>query len=85
MNETKTYKLKGMHCASCGSTIEKIFKKGSFIGSNFLNLKYFFSKDNTAPRISFIVPKKIEKTAVGRNSLRRKGYLILKKYLFLLF
>ena len=27
MNELKTYKIKGMHCASCAATIEKTFKK----------------------------------------------------------
>jgi RNase P protein component len=32
-------------------------------------------------RISFIAPKKIAKLAVKRNFLRRKGYLILKKYI----
>lgn len=27
MTETKIYKIKGMHCASCSATIEKTFKK----------------------------------------------------------
>jgi Cu2+-exporting ATPase/Cu+-exporting ATPase len=27
MNNTKTYRVKGMHCASCASIIEKTFKK----------------------------------------------------------
>ena len=27
MNQLKTYKIKGMHCASCASVIEKTFKK----------------------------------------------------------
>jgi len=61
-------------------TIEKIFKKSIFIGSHSLNLKYFFNKDNTSPRVSFIVPKTVEKKATERNFLRRKGYLILEKY-----
>jgi len=61
-------------------TIEKIFKKSIFIGSHSLNLKYFFNKDNISPRVSFIVPKTVEKKATERNFLRRKGYLILEKY-----
>ena len=60
--------------------VEEIFKKGSFVGSSFLSLKYFLNKDNNYIRASFVVPKKVEKGAVGRNYLRRRGYLVLEKY-----
>ena len=60
--------------------VEKIFKEGAFIGSHYLGLKYILNKNATSPQISFIVPKKVEKKAVRRNSLRRRGYLILEKY-----
>jgi len=60
--------------------IEKIFKKSTFIGARSLNFKYFLDNKDTPPKISFIVPKTIEKKAVKRNFLRRQGYLILKKY-----
>lgn len=59
-------------------TIEKIFKKGKFVNS--LNLTFKFIKTNGERRISFITPKTISKKAVIRNSLRRRGYIILKKY-----
>jgi ribonuclease P protein component len=60
--------------------IEEIFKKGAFINSFGLNLKYFIENSATPPRVSFIVPKTIEKSAVKRNFLKRRGYLILKKH-----
>jgi ribonuclease P protein component len=60
--------------------IEKIFKTGTFVGSGALGLKYFLDNTNTPPRVSFVVPKKIEKRAVRRNYLKRRGYLILEKY-----
>jgi ribonuclease P protein component len=60
--------------------VEKIFKKGAFVNSNSLSLKYILENNTTSPRISFIVPKAVEKRAVKRNSLRRRGYIILKKY-----
>ncbi len=60
--------------------VGEIFKKGAFIGSVALNLKYLFKKNTTPPQISFVVPKAVEKRAVRRNYLRRRGYLILEKY-----
>lgn len=60
--------------------VDKIFKDGVFVRSHNLNLKYILEKNGILPRISFIVPKTVEKMAVKRNLLRRRGYGILKKY-----
>jgi ribonuclease P protein component len=60
--------------------VEEIFQKGIFVGGRTLSLKYLLVKGKTIPRVSFVVPKKIEKQAVARNYLRRQGYLILEKY-----
>jgi len=60
--------------------IEKIFKTGVFVGSSGLSLKYLIDESSTLPQISFVVPKAVEKRAVRRNFLRRRGYLILEKY-----
>jgi len=38
MNHTKTYKIKGMHCASCAGIIEKTFKKTD--GVQFVEVNY---------------------------------------------
>jgi Cu2+-exporting ATPase/Cu+-exporting ATPase len=38
MSEIKTYKIKGMHCASCASIIEKTLKKME--GVNFVQINY---------------------------------------------
>ena len=60
--------------------IALIFKKGDFTTSPIFTFK--FIRIYTGERkISFIVPKNVVKLAVKRNSLRRKGYLALKKYL----
>ena len=60
--------------------VEEIFKKGSFLGFKNVNLKFIQKKELTSPQISFIVPKTVEKRAVRRNYLKRRGYIILKKY-----
>ncbi|MEI7809991.1 MAG: ribonuclease P protein component [bacterium] len=60
--------------------VEKIFKDGFFVGSRGLNLKYILENSPTPPRVSFVVPKSVEKKAVRRNYLRRRGYIVLEKY-----
>ena len=51
--------------------------KGSIVSGSFFVLHYL-KQDN--PQYAFVVPKKIVKSAVKRNSLRRKGYNILRLY-----
>ena len=54
-------------------TLDEVFKSGRFINSPALTLKYAQSGE-AEPRISFIVPKNVAKSAVVRNALRRRGY-----------
>ena len=61
--------------------VEKIFKEGKFLTSPSLTFKFIKNKNSSTPRISFIAPKNIAKLAVERNLRRRKGYVILKKYI----
>lgn len=59
-------------------TIEIIFKKGKFVVSPSLTLKFLIVKENRK-QISFVVPKTVSKKAVDRNLLRRRGYIALNK------
>ncbi len=61
--------------------VEKIFKEGKFVGSPSLTFKFILANDSTPPRVSFIAPKSIARSAVKRNLLRRKGYSALEKYI----
>lgn len=68
--------------------LEEVFKKSLFLRSSGFNFRYRLhpapfsvsveEKKNTF-KLSFVVPKSICKSAVKRNSFRRKGYRILKK------
>jgi ribonuclease P protein component len=62
-------------------TIEEIFKKGRFVASSNLTLKYIKTDPLLPFNISFVVPKTVSKSAVIRNLLRRRGYNVIKKYL----
>lgn len=61
--------------------IAKIFQGGVFVSSTNLTFKYIFDKNLKNPIISFITPKTISKSAVKRNTLRRRGYRVLENYL----
>jgi len=61
--ETKNYRVKGMHCASCASTIEKAFKKTEGVKSAEVNYgtetaKIAYDPSKTSPEH---LSKKIEK------------------------
>ncbi len=60
-------------------TVENIFKKGVFINTPNLTFRFIKSSSGTPPKISFVAPKSLVKTAVKRNSLRRRGYSALRK------
>lgn len=63
MNHTQTYKVKGMHCASCAGIIEKTFKKADGVSSAEVNYvtetaKVAFDESKTNPHH---LSEKIEK------------------------
>lgn len=63
MNHAQTYKIKGMHCASCASIIEKTFKKAEGVHSVEVNYgtetaKVSFDEAKTSPHQ---LSEKIEK------------------------
>jgi ribonuclease P protein component len=60
---------------------ELVLQKGKFINSTNLSFKFLLVKDTDSPHLSFVVPKSVTKSAVKRNSLRRRGYLVLGKYI----
>ena len=69
MSNTKTYKVKGMHCASCASIIEKIFKKTPGVHNAEVNYatetaKVSFDESKTNP---LHLSKKIEPLGYSLN------------------
>ena len=59
------------------STFLAIMEKGSIISGSFFVFRYI---KQDFSQIAFVAPKKIAKTAVKRNSLRRIGYNIIRIY-----
>ncbi|MFM7088085.1 MAG: ribonuclease P protein component [Candidatus Paceibacterota bacterium] len=61
--------------------VENLFKRGSTLHGSVLFLKYSLLKEQLVKKASFVVPKKLEKGAFHRNTLKRKGYNALLPYL----
>jgi ribonuclease P protein component len=59
---------------------EAIMKQSKMVSSPFFTLRYMPSPDNMV-HFAIVAPKSVAKTAVLRNSLRRKGYLSVKPLL----
>ena len=58
-------------------TFQTIMEKGSILHGSFFMLRYLIQD---TPAYTFVAPKKIARTAVKRNFLRRRGYNILRSY-----
>ncbi len=56
---------------------QAVMDKGTIIYGSFFLFRYI---NSDLPQIAFVAPKKIAKTATKRNSLRRKGYNIVRLY-----
>ena len=56
---------------------QTILKKGNIVSGSFFLFRY---TPLDRPAYSFVVSKKIANKATQRNSLRRAGYNILRKY-----
>lgn len=57
---------------------EKVMKKGGFLNSTFFSLRFLKNPLNTT-HFGVVVSKKVSKTAVSRNKIRRRAYSILRK------
>ena len=56
---------------------QTVISKGNIVSGSFFLFKYI---KEINPHYVFVVSKKIAKTATKRNSLRRRGYNILRQY-----
>lgn len=57
---------------------EKVMKKGGFLNSGLFSLRFLKNPENTTS-FSVVVAKKIAKTAILRNKIRRRAYSVLKR------
>lgn len=59
-------------------SLRYIYKNGQALRSHSLTLRYIENSRRKTPRVSIVVSKKILKSAVGRNRIRRRLYEIVR-------
>jgi len=55
-------------------SLRYVYKNGQAIRTHFLTLKYTANPHRKHPRFAVVVSKKVLKSAVGRNRIRRRIY-----------
>lgn len=59
-------------------SLRYLFKNGQAIRSRRITVKYIANVKRKNPRFAIIVSKKVHKSAVGRNRMRRRLYEIIR-------
>lgn len=59
-------------------SLRYVYKNGQALRSRLLTIKYTRNTRRRNPRFAVVVSKKVHKSAVGRNRIRRRLYEILR-------
>lgn len=62
-------------------SLRYVYSKGKVVRSDLFVLKYSLNPRRTRPRIAVVVSKKIAKSAVSRNRIRRRYYEAMRRRL----
>lgn len=61
------------------NSLRFLYKNGQAVRSRFATLKSIKSPNRSKPRVAVVVAKKIHKSAVGRNRIRRRIYECIRQ------
>lgn len=63
------------------NSLRYVYKNGRTAHSRLFNIKYVTNSRQEAPRFAVVVSKKVHKSAVGRNRIRRRLYEAIRHQL----
>lgn len=63
------------------NSLRYVYKNGQTVHSRLLNIKYVTNARREKPRFAIVVSKKVHKSAVGRNRIRRRLYEVIRHQL----
>ena len=69
------------HRLKKGRLLDMVFRKGRVVSNTFFLVRILPPRNMGVFRVCIVVSKKTEPKAVGRNTLRRRIYAILKNHL----
>lgn len=59
-------------------SLKYVYKNGTSVRSSWITLKYVANTRRNHTRVSVVISKKVHKSAVGRNRIRRRVYEIIR-------
>lgn len=62
-------------------SLRYVYKNGDSIRSRLVTIKYITNKKRKNSRVTVVVSKKVLKSAVGRNRIRRRLYEIVRRHM----
>lgn len=63
------------------NSLRYVYTNGKAVRSQPLTIKWVLNTHRTKPRISIVVSKKVLKSAIGRNRIRRRLYEYMRTHL----
>lgn len=73
--------LSALHRFHGHGSLRYVYKNGRAIRSHLITIKYTANKQRRHSRFAVVVSKKVHKSAVGRNRIRRRLYEIVRSEL----
>jgi ribonuclease P protein component len=70
---SRLYRFSGHH------SLKSVYQRGQTVRGSFLQLKYLPRQDQSRYRAAVVVSRKVHKSAVVRNRIRRRIYEILRQ------
>ena len=64
--------------------LKYLFRNGTYTRGRYITVKTLLNPSRKSPRFAVIISKKVHKSAVGRNRVRRQTYEIIRKEMPLL-
>lgn len=60
-------------------SLRYVYKNGRIVRGRLMSIKYSTNPRRKTPRVAVVVSKKVLKSAVGRNRIRRRVYEIIRE------
>lgn len=74
----RTIMLSTKHRFHGHGSLKYLYKNGTSVRSHWLTVKYIKNPHRKNTRVGVVISKKVHKSAVGRNRIRRRVYEIIR-------
>lgn len=61
------------------NSLKFVYRRGQTVRGQFFNTRYVFNKQTSNYRVAIVVSKKVSKSAVVRNRIRRRIYSVIEQ------